>query len=124
MNRKRFLDAVEDVCRYCIFEDEDACEICPVRKTVDSLYDFAPFEIWIAWDEEEYWKDYASGTIQFFNENVESCFKFETSETFYDTMYAITENPIGSWYWVFIKGEPIIWGAMDSGDMEIIEEYK
>lgn len=121
--REQFLKAVDEVCNNCIFESEDSCENCPVRKTVDSLYDYAPYEIWVAWEESECWKDYVAGTTQFYTENVESCFKFETFETFSNTMYALTENPIASWYWVFVNGEPIIWGAMDSGDMEIVDEY-
>lgn len=32
-----YLEAVDIVCLDCLFLDEEVCEKCPVRKTVDRL---------------------------------------------------------------------------------------
>lgn len=35
--QKSFIDAVDTVCGECHFIDEDTCEKCPVRMTVDEM---------------------------------------------------------------------------------------
>ena len=36
---KKFIDAVDTVCINCHYCEEKFCESCPVRKTVDELYE-------------------------------------------------------------------------------------
>ena len=36
MDQKKYLEAVDTVCMECAFQEE-TCETCPVRKTVDQV---------------------------------------------------------------------------------------
>ena len=34
---KEYLNAVDTVCLYCHYGNDEACESCPVRKTCDNM---------------------------------------------------------------------------------------
>ena len=84
------------------------------------------YELWFGKDPEDLdgdeWWDVAEDTEGFRDMQVAGTFATDIEDMFWEMYLTIRESPVAMWYWVWIDGVQILSGAIDPGDIEILQE--